>query len=602
MNALRLVLLSGLLLLAAQPQALAAERLGELSSPSALQAIESAYDAGEIGQAEALLYKLYALHQSARLPEKYRVAGAVPVKCGTQIVLEVQESLASMPGKIAQEAAALLARPTLDSYIDTTHFRVHYATTGTDMVSGWPDATYRDAVMDACETSWALFHTTNGWPAPPSDGAAGGGSALIDCYVDDLGTGAYGVTYSESIVAGGHPFDYTSYFVIDNDYVGFGYADNKLPMRVTVAHEYHHVIQMGLNAQGSGGWFMENTATFVEDEVYDSINDNYNYLSLMLANPWKELKTANGGFEYGAFIWPTYLTEGIGGHALVRDTWVEYADLTNLYTCFDNNLAPYGKNLDTAMAQWATWNLFTWLHDDGNHYVEGSDYHYYQAYDKNITTYPQTNVHPTSTKKPAGLGANITRFARQTGSTDNKITVTYQVLNACSYNHVISFMRKIASQSVWDVWDVPVDATGAASFEMTQWDQTEYMYMVVAMKRGCALAGTDFQFSASTTYTVDVADLAPTRALRLDQNSPNPFNPSTAIRFSLPEPGSVRLVVHDAAGREIRSLVDSVLPAGEQEVHWGGTDDAGRLVASGVYFCTLEANGGKTVRKMILSR
>ena len=563
--------------------------------------IQRAADGGEISQSEALLYKLYALHQSALLPARFVAEGGGPVKCGTQVVLEVRENLAQMSGKMAQEAEALLVRPVLDSYIDTPHFRVHYATSGTDMISGWPDTTYRDAVMDACETSWTLFHTTNGWPAPPSDGASGGGTGLIDCYVDDLGTGAYGVTYPEGIVAGGHPYDYTAYFVIDNDYVGFGYADNKLPMRVTVAHEYHHVVQMGLNAQSAGGWFMENTSTFMEDEVYDSINDNYNYLSLMLANPWKTLKTANGGFEYGAFIWPTYLSEGVGGHALVRDIWVAYADLTNLDTCFDNNLSPYSKTFDTAMAEWARWNLFTWLHDDGNHYAEGSAYHVYAAYDKNITTYPQTAVHPTSTKKPAPLGANVMRFVRQSGSTDNKITVTYQVLNACSYNHVISFMRKFSGQSVWEEWDVPVDATGAAIFEMTQWDQTEYMYMVVPMKRGCSAAGTDFQFDATTTYTVDAADLPATRTFRLDQNSPNPFHPSTAIRFALPAEGSVRLTIYDAGGRQVRSLVDGTLPAGEQEVHWGGTDDAGRQVASGVYFYSLEANGEKTVRKMTLA-
>jgi hypothetical protein len=514
----------------------------------------------------------------------------------------VEESLDKMPPDMAQEAAAMLVRPSLDSYIDTAHFRVHYATSGSKMIYGWPSTTYRDQITDACETSWTLYHTTKSWPPPPSDGTAGGGTGLIDCYVDDLGTGAYGVTYTESSVPGGHPFDYTSYFVIDNDYVGFPYPNPTAPMQVTVAHEYHHVIQIGLDRQSSTTWFMENTSTFMEDEVFDLINDNYGYLSLMLGSPWKELKTANGGFEYGAFIWPTYLSEGIGGHELVRDIWIQFADTTNLYTCFDDNLAPYGKNLDTAMAEWARWNMFTYTHDDGTHYIEGGAYHYYIGLDKLISTYPQAGVHPTSTKKPQDLGANYTRFLRQSGSTDNKITITFQVLNSCSYNHVISFARKIVGQPVFEEWDVPTDAAGIATFEMTQWDQTEYLYMCAPMKRGCSAAGVDFVFDAATTYTVDAADLSPTRTVRLDQNSPNPFHPSTAIHFALREPGPVRIGIYDADGREVRSLVNQDLGAGEQEVHWGGTDDAGRPVASGVYFYSLEANGEKLVRKMTLTK
>jgi hypothetical protein len=369
---------------------------------------------------------------------------------------------------------------------------------------------------------------------------AGSSTGLIDCYVDDLGTGAYGVTYSDGAVAGGHPNDYKAYFVIDNDYVGFGYPSPIPPMQVTVAHEYNHVVQMGLNV--GTAWWMENTSTYCEDEVYDSINDNYLYLSAYFSSPWKRLATFNGGFEYAAFIWPTYLDEGLGGHGLVRDIWIAYADNTNLYNCFDLNLAPFsGKNLDTAVAEWSRWNIYTWLHDDGAHYVEGAAYraYVYVGTDQLISTYPVANIHPAVARRPQDLGANYTRFVRQSGSTDNKITITYQVLNSCSYSHVIQFARKIVGQSLFHEWEVPVDATGAATFEMTDWDQTEYLYRGVPMKRGCSSAGVDFQFRL-TTYTVGVEDLPVGRTVRCDQSSPNPFSPSTAIG-RLRDEGSVRV-------------------------------------------------------------
>ncbi len=86
----------------------------------------------------------------------------------------------------------------------------------------------------------------------------------------------------------------------------------------------------------------------------------------------------------------------------------------------------------------------------------------------------------------------------------------------------------------------------------------------------------------------------------LEHNYPNPFNPSTTIRYNIPTMGYVRLRVFDVVGREVASLVNGVQSAGSYAVNWHGTDDAGRSVASGVYFYTLESLGQKTTRRMVL--
>jgi hypothetical protein len=86
----------------------------------------------------------------------------------------------------------------------------------------------------------------------------------------------------------------------------------------------------------------------------------------------------------------------------------------------------------------------------------------------------------------------------------------------------------------------------------------------------------------------------------LGNNYPNPFNPSTTIRYSIPTAGYVRLRVFDVSGREVASLVNGVQSAGNYVVNWHGTDDAGRSVASGAYFYTLESLGQKTTRRMVL--
>lgn len=96
-------------------------------------------------------------------------------------------------------------------------------------------------------------------------------------------------------------------------------------------------------------------------------------------------------------------------------------------------------------------------------------------------------------------------------------------------------------------------------------------------------------------------DPAVPRVLSLAQNSPNPFNPSTAIRFGLPRPATVDLSVYDALGRRVSTLIaGELLPAGAHERLWLGKDAEGRALASGVYFLQLEAEGRRLTRKMLL--
>ncbi len=92
------------------------------------------------------------------------------------------------------------------------------------------------------------------------------------------------------------------------------------------------------------------------------------------------------------------------------------------------------------------------------------------------------------------------------------------------------------------------------------------------------------------------------RTTCLHQNAPNPFNPATSIRFDLKEKGFVSLRVYDASGRMIRVLARGERAAGRYVEAWDGRDEAGRNVASGVYFCRLEAGTFTSAKKMLLLR
>jgi hypothetical protein len=87
------------------------------------------------------------------------------------------------------------------------------------------------------------------------------------------------------------------------------------------------------------------------------------------------------------------------------------------------------------------------------------------------------------------------------------------------------------------------------------------------------------------------------RAFALAGCAPNPFNPSTTIRYDLPEACTVRLVVHDLAGRVVATLVDEPQSAGRKSLRW----DA-RGLASGAYFCSIEAGDFRRTRKVMVVR
>jgi predicted CXXCH cytochrome family protein len=86
----------------------------------------------------------------------------------------------------------------------------------------------------------------------------------------------------------------------------------------------------------------------------------------------------------------------------------------------------------------------------------------------------------------------------------------------------------------------------------------------------------------------------------LNQNFPNPFNPSTTITFSVPAKQAVRLDVFDIVGRLVKTIVDKELDAGNYRLIWDGKGRTGESVASGVYLYRLQAGAYSAMKKMIM--
>jgi hypothetical protein len=114
-------------------------------------------------------------------------------------------------------------------------------------------------------------------------------------------------------------------------------------------------------------------------------------------------------------------------------------------------------------------------------------------------------------------------------------------------------------------------------------------------------AGNQSEPRAAGTST-DTADERPPGRFVLHQNTPNPFNPRTIIRYELPVGGRVQLRVYDIRGRLVRTLVDRQEGTGHKIVAWDGLDDQHRQVSGGIYLYRLTGPGCTETLRMALIR
>ena len=91
-------------------------------------------------------------------------------------------------------------------------------------------------------------------------------------------------------------------------------------------------------------------------------------------------------------------------------------------------------------------------------------------------------------------------------------------------------------------------------------------------------------------------------SFELYPNHPNPFNNETIIKFSLPHPANMDLMIFDAKSQMVRHLAHGYFSTGIHNFRWNGKDDQGRPSPSGVYLCEIKSGTHRLVRRLILSK
>jgi len=212
------------------------------------------------------------------------------------------------------------------------HFCVHWVDQGLDAPrpkdtngDGIPD--YVERVLAVAEQVHEIENEKLGWREPLSDGTLGGGDGETDVYLAEIGPQLFGYAAPDRGQAG--PRGRSSrhlygYLVLDNDYEPFEFPNTtqSRDLKVTFAHEYNHILQFGYDAY-EDPWFAESTAVWMEDQVYNGINDYLRYVRRWV-KLWDTPLTANSLKEYGTAVWNEWLAHHYG-RALIREAWADAA-------------------------------------------------------------------------------------------------------------------------------------------------------------------------------------------------------------------------------------------------------------------------------------
>jgi hypothetical protein len=509
-----------------------------------------------------------------------------PIKCGFPFLAAARHQMSSLSPDLQSVVRSLSFRPALQTSILRRGYRIHFDTLGTDAPAlldsqGQRIAGTSFAFAESSASALAYVEAIEigqlGYPALVQDGTEGGGPEL-DIYILELGS-SYGATNADvDLPAGGRS---SSYITIDNDFAFVRPTANRgIPaLKVTLAHEFHHVVQIG----SYGLWpddvyFYEITSTWLEDVVYTDVNDYYNYLR----SDYSQLKTPTVAFtsnemiEYSRAIWGHFIAKAYGA-AMMRRSW-DHVRNSRPLEAIDAALREGGSSFALAYAEWARWNYYTGSRADTvKFYPEGMNY-------PEVVQAARDFVPPLTTLAasvdPAGTRYHLVMVPRSTGGAD---TLTIAVVNC---DRAGAQVLSPVPQSY--TCDLRTDRPDPA-FKETG-------------------AGLYASFSAgnlplwSVWFFVGGRSSQPFGIGSLKEGTPfpNPWLADGRSTVSIPIDGSTpvlgNLQVYDAAMNLVFVSGDHLSTGASRQVFtWNGVTLDGHVASTGVYVYLLSLSNGRTI-------
>ncbi|MBN2011010.1 hypothetical protein JW960_16805 [candidate division KSB1 bacterium] len=537
-------------------------------------------------------YQNYLVNRVLDLHNPDGATSNVPVKSGTFVLHELLNEWDNLSSEQQQLLKPVLSRPNLANSVisPSGNFKIHYTTSGINRVSsvdndlnGVPD--YVDSVAYYFDYARHIEIDELGYKPPPMDKVDG---LEYDVYIVNFDL--YGETAPEEQV-NSSPRQYSSYINIENDYKGNFPTSGIAGMKVTTAHEFFHAIHMGYKYERGLAsfdkyevFFYEISSTWMEDFVYDDINDYYFYLDTFFNNPNTPFTSFSGLYPYGNCLWAHMLVKKYEPN-IIKEIWEEI-DNRPVMDAIALALNNHGSSFGQEFTDYAAWNYFTGSRANPAAYYEEGAYYPEMRLSQSYSFDADTTIEESCRElafsyysfNVPSTGETITlipvNFEQQT-SEDRSVTFQISGHNGHLYNPVTQgfYVRMIVDEyQDWQANAIVLDNNSQAS-----------VMQFPAIEEGTINGGT-----------------------KLLGYGPNPYRPDQDDKFSvffqLDEPSRGHVVILDENGRQIDFFDLPKMAAGPNSFSWNPRKYGEFPGGSGIYLLYLETDGINELIKFAVIR
>jgi hypothetical protein len=567
--------------------------------------------------------------------------------CATPLFMEIRHNWDRFSAKTKAILKSYLQRPTYEfeeHTYDTPegHFKIHYVTEGDNAVyepavdedhDGHPD--WINTCSDVLEHVWDAEINGLGYNQPRSDAenpviVDDGGDGKYDVYLLNLSVGYLGYTAWDSLLFSDKA-TWTSHIVLDNDY-NRGYPHTQLEwLQVTFAHEFFHAIQIGYDSyefdpESGYSYWMEMSAVWMEDMIYDDVNDYLGYLSSFFDEPWLSLKTFRHGWDYhpyGSCVWPMFLSERFDT-VIIKDIWERCAEEVgdNVIEATDAALKAKGRGstFEDAFREFTVWNYFTADRADTQvSYSEGDLFYYPVSTPIMVKMDALHDEYPVEltpiAHPPENLGSNYVVFVPDMDLKDGGIRMVFAGSSGGDEEYKVSAVgHRSRPLAPFDTTFLINPVTQSGTGEVYDWNLYTQIVMIPAVVTRSPSDVYTYEYSADYDSSLHGGGRLPEKDEIL-QNFPNPFvieneSDRTYFPFVLSSPSRVRIDILTASGERIKSIVpknDPLFAMGDYTdknlaIPWDGKNEGEEYVASGIYLYRFRTDRATMIKKMAVIR
>ena len=487
-------------------------------------------------------------------------------------------------GLQVRENSVTALNPVLDQTHDTNHFRFFYAVDGIDAVE---NVDYVITMGIIFEEVWSFHVDTMGFDPPPlnSDG-------LYEVRIENLPSWFFG--YALGIGVGGTA-SCESYIKMRNSYSGSQFSDHTEEdnIKVTAVHEFFHAIQFDYNCHAfdQSLWFMESTAVWSEDELYDDINDLYRYMPSWFSNPDKPIheSSLNNTHMYGSFIFFQYIDEHLGGRETLRSCWENSRYLANpsqdvTYDAIDSALEPHGSSFEDAYNRMRIANriLSNDINADPYTYEEAEGYRTILSPWGSIYGPPEQTFFfqkgNTETVSNVSLGLHESRYYSLTTESPVKVTA----ITSKGQIHLSSIIKHDGNNQ----WSV----RSGNELNIDPEIGIDWISLIISAI-GRDHSDWDWSLQISDGYSEDFTSFSP---------YPNPsYGKIISMDLQVITGQTIKTSVFDIMGHEVWSQSNEFIEPSVMTLKWNGINNGGHAVSNGVYYFLVEGNHHKSTHKVV---